>query len=403
MANVAPFAAYISEGATAPIVATLPYDVMNRKEAAAMAKKNPDSFLHITRSEIDLPDSTDAYAPEVYNKARENWLKLSQSVLHKDTTPGYYVYSLVMNGKRQTGIVAAASVEDYNNNIIRKHERTRKEKEDDRTRHISTLRAQTGAVFLTYRDSNAINSIVADTMKTAPAFDFTAEDGIQHTGWRVPAEKTAELKKAFEDVPLLYIADGHHRAASASRTQAYLAQKNNVGEADTFLSVIFPAGQLHILAYNRVLFNLNGLTAEAFLSKVRQACTLTPEAPPIPDTPGTVSMFFDKKWWKLQLRTNANANAIEQLDVSMLQNQILQPILGIDDPRTDKNIDFVGGIRGTIELEKRVLSGECSVAFSMVPTTVEQLMDIADKNAIMPPKSTWFEPKLRDGLFVHEI
>ena len=383
----------------APRVATLPYDVMNRDEAAAMAAGNPLSFLHVTRSEIDLPADTNPYAPEVYEKAAQNWRALRNSRLAKDAVPAFYIYSLVMNGRRQTGIVATPTVQDYDNAIILKHEKTRKEKEDDRTRHISTLRAQTGPVFLTYKDSPAIDTIVTKTMTTVPLFDFTAEDGIQHTGWRIADDDTETLQQAFAQIPNLYIADGHHRAASASR--AYAALKD--GESDRFLAVIFPASQLKILPYNRVVFDLNGMDEEQFLAAVRARMAVEPASSAMPEGIGDVRMYLQGKWCKLTLPALASANAIDALDVSRLQNTILAPLLAIDDPRTSKRIDFVGGIRGTSELEKRVNSGEAKVAFSMFATTLDQLMAIADAGGIMPPKSTWFEPKLRDGLFVHEI
>ena len=399
MSKVLPFSAIMPSSATAASVATLPYDVMNRSEAAQMADGNKLSFLHVTRSEIDLPDSVEPYDSKVYEKAAENWRKLRNAVMAKDAVPAFYVYSLVMNGRTQTGIVATPAVEDYDNCIILKHETTRKEKEDDRTRHISTLRAQTGPVFLTYRDSDAINAIVAKTMKETPLFDFTAEDGIRHTGWRIADDETQAVQDAFAAVPNLYIADGHHRAASASRTFAALKD----GESDRFLAVIFPASQLKILPYNRLVFDLNGLDEQQFLEAVSKVAKVTPDATPEPQCPGDVRLYLQGKWWKLALPEAANASPIDALDVSRLQNTILAPILGIDDPRTSKRIDFVGGIRGTGELERRVNSGEAKAAFSMYATTLEQLMAIADSKGIMPPKSTWFEPKLRDGLFVHEI
>ncbi len=399
MSQVFPFSAIMPSFATAPSVATLPYDVMNRAEAAQMAAGNKLSFLHVTRSEIDLPDSVDAYDAKVYETAAENWRKLRNSVMAKDAVPAFYVYSLVMNGRTQTGIVATPAVADYDNCVILKHETTRKEKEDDRTRHISTLRAQTGPVFLTYRDSDAINAIVAKTMKQTPLFDFTAEDGIRHTGWRIADDDTQAVQNAFAAVPNLYIADGHHRAASASRTFAALKD----GESDRFLAVIFPASQLKILPYNRLIMDLNGLDEKQFMDAVSKVVKVTPDAIPEPQCPGDVRMYLSGKWWKLELPEAVGATPIEALDVSRLQNTILAPILGIDDPRTSKRIDFVGGIRGTGELERRVNSGEAKAAFSMFATTLDQLMAIADSKGIMPPKSTWFEPKLRDGLFVHEI
>ena len=400
MSNVLPFNAIMPSKSIAAKVATLPYDVMNREEAAVMAQGNPLSFLHVTRSEIDLPDSVNPYSDDVYAKALDNWQKLRDARLAKDAVPAYYVYSLVMDGRRQTGIVATPAVADYDNNIILKHERTRKEKEDDRTKHISTLRAQTGPVFLTYRDDATIDAIVKRTMQGEPLFDFVATDGISHTGWRVSDDDTEALQNAFASIPNLYIADGHHRAASASRTCEAL---KGDGESDRFLAVIFPAGQLKILAYNRLLFDINGQTPEQFLAAIGKAVKITPNATPVPERPGDVRMYFQGSWWQLTLPEDNTLSAIDALDVSRLQNLILQPVFGIDDPRTSKRIDFVGGIRGTAELERRVNSGEAAVAFSMFPTTLDQLMAIADQGGIMPPKSTWFEPKLRDGLFVHEI
>lgn len=385
--------------AEAKRIAALPYDVMNRAEAAAMAAGNPLSFLHVTRSEIDLPDSVSPYDPAVYTKAAENWQSLRDTHLALDAVPAFYVYSLVMNGRRQTGIVATPTVADYDNNVILKHETTRREKEDDRTRHISTLRAQTGPVFLTYRDNEDINAVVAGTMKNPPLFDFTAEDGISHTGWRVPDDRTDDVQNAFATIPNLYIADGHHRAASASRANAALHD----GESDRFLCVIFPASQLKILPYNRLIFDLNGLSEDGFLEAISKVAKLTLTSSPVPDSPGDTRLFCKERWWQVALPLPGTPTAIDALDVSRLQNSILTPILGIDDPRTSPRIDFVGGIRGTDELEKRVRSGEAKAAFSMYATSIEQLMSIADAHDIMPPKSTWFEPKLRDGLFVHEL
>jgi len=402
MASVLPFAAVLADKHAAQ-VATLPYDVMNRSEAAAMAKGNPLSFLRVTRSEIDLPEEVNPYDGAVYAKAAETWQEFRKTTLRRDDVESYYVYSLVMNGRRQTGVVATPTVDDYDRDIIRKHERTRKEKEDDRTRHISTLRAQTGPVFLTYRDDDAIDAIVARTMTGAPLFDFTASDGIRHSGWRVAATDTAAMRQAFAKVPVLYIADGHHRAASASRTKAALTAAGKPGRSDRFLTVIFPAGQLRILPYNRLVFDLHGLTPAAFKAELTKIAQVKPATSATPDRPGTVCMYLEKTWWTLEFAMDPAASPIDALDVSILQNRVLQPLLGIDDPRTSQRIDFVGGIRGVGELEQRVNSGGAAVAFSMYPTTVEQLMAIADAGQVMPPKSTWFEPKLRDGLFVHEI
>ena len=406
MASVFPFAAYPPSAENAPRVATLPYDVMNRTEAARMAKGNPMSFLRVTRSEIELPDDVNPYAVAVYQRATANWHAfVADKTVVKDTRPAFYVYSLVMDGRRQTGIVACASVDDYNRGIVRRHERTRREKEEDRTRHISMLRVQTGPVFLTHRDDPTVADVTAAAMATDPLFDFTADDGIRHTGWRVPADLTDRLAQAFADIPRLYIADGHHRAASAARTHAALVENNTHSpESGRFLAVIFPAGQLRILPYNRLILNLGVMSQPEFLRKMREACTMEPAASPVPPRAGQCCMYFQRQWHLITFdRPDPDASVIDQLDVSILQHDILAPILGIEDPRTSKRIDFVGGIRGTDELERRVDSGEAVAAFSMFPTSLDQLMDIADHDDIMPPKSTWFEPKLRDGLFVHEI
>ncbi len=403
MAQVFPFSAWLAPAQLAERIATLPYDVMNRQEAAAMAGSNPLSFLRVTRSEIELPDSVEAYDAQVYERAAANWGEFRREHLRQDSAPAFYVYSLLMQGRRQTGLVAAASVQDYDQDIVRKHERTRQEKEDDRTRHISSIRAQTGAVFLTYKDSASIDEIVNLSMQSEPLFDFCAEDGISHSGWRVPAEHTQALQEAFAQVPLLYIADGHHRAASASRSCKNLLKPGEEGEAQRFLSVIFPATQLHIMPYNRVLMDLNGLTEQEFLDKLAEVCEISDTDKSQPEQPGQVCLYFQKRWRLLSFKHKPEDSPIERLDVSLLQNQVLKPILGIEDPRTSQRIDFIGGIRGTNELLRLVDSGQASLAFSMYPTTVEDLMQVADRHEIMPPKSTWFEPKLRDGLFTHEI
>lgn len=409
MAQVFPFAAVMPPAERAHLVADPPYDVVSAEEAAALAAGNPLGFLRVGRAEIELPPETDPYSDTVYARAKENYARLCREApLTADSRPSYYVYSLVMQGHRQTGIVAAPAVDDYDAEIIKKHEKTRQAKEDDRTRHILTLRSQTGPVFLAYRDSAAIDAIVADTMTGAALFDFTAKDGIRHTGWRVSAADAPRLQAAFAAVPCLYIADGHHRAASASRTRATLraANPNHTGneEYNRFLAVIFPASQLRILPYNRIVFDLGGLTPARLREGLAAHFTVTSADSPSPERPGVVHMYLEKRWWRLVYKGDpASLPPVDGLDVSLLQALVLGPLLGIDDPRVSKRIDFVGGIRGTAELEKRVDSGEAAVAFSMYPTTLDQLMAIADANEIMPPKSTWFEPKLRDGLFVHDI
>ncbi len=409
MATIHPFKAVRPTPAQVAQVATPPYDVMSRKEAAAMAAGKPLSFLHVTRSEIDLPELADAYDQRVYQQARDNYRQLRQAgVLVQEEQPAYYVYRLTMGGRSQTGLVATAAIDDYDREIIKKHEKTRQAKEDDRTRHILATKAQTGPVFLAYRDSQTVDQLVAATMTAAPLFDFVADDGVGHTVWTVPSRSTAPLTAAFAEIPALYIADGHHRAASASRVRASRRHDNpnHTGQEpyNRFLAVLFPAGQLQILPYNRVVVDLNGRSPDAFAEALRGVAEVADQAPPIPTRPGTCSVYLAGRWRGLAFRVDpSRLSVIDRLDVSILQNQVLAPLLGIDDPRTSDRIDFVGGIRGTGELEQRVDSGTAAVAFSMYPTTLEQLMAIADAGQIMPPKSTWFEPKLRDAMLIHQI
>ena len=408
MADVQPFRGILPAADKAAEVAAPPYDVMDRQEAVEMVAGKPLSFLRVTRSEVELPENVDVHDEQVYKKARETYARLKQTVpFTRDEAPEYYIYSLTMNGHRQTGIVATPTVDDYDNDVIKKHEHTRPEKEDDRTRHIVTVGAQTGPVFLTYRDRHDLDQLTERVTAGDPLFDFTADDGISHTVWRAPRELVEPIRQAFAATPDLYIADGHHRAASASRARAEKRHGNSkeTGDEDynRFLCVIFPASQLQILPYNRVVKDLNGMTAEALRERIAQRLAITPAEEPEPERPATFHMYLGGRWWKLACQGNLdNLSVVDRLDVSLLQNNVLQPLLGIGDPRTDDRIDFVGGIRGTGELEKRV-DRDGGVAFAMYPTTVEQLMAISDENAIMPPKSTWFEPKLRDGLVVHEI
>ena len=397
-------------------VACVPYDVVNREESAALAEGKPHSLLHVDRAEIDLPAETDPYSPVVYETARKNLEKLQQEgALLREGAPAIYLYQQRMGNHVQTGLAAVCHVDDYvheraNNpkarDIIKKHERTRQEKEDDRTRLIGALRANTGPVFLTYRDRAEIDAIIAEEQKRPPAYDFVAPDGIAHTVWRIASPAVIDrLVKEFAQLPCSYVADGHHRTASAARVGLELRANdpsaNGNKDYDWFLAVLFPANQLQILPYNRVVKDLNGQTPEAFLAAVGQAFEMRPNGSPKPLQPGQVRMYFGGKWYDLSWKPDAAADPIAQLDVSALQDRILAPILGIDDPRTSKRVDFIGGIRGTDELVRLVDSGKAAVAFSMYPTTVEQLMAIADAGQIMPPKSTWFEPKLRSGLFVH--
>ena len=408
MAVIRPFRALRPRAERAQLVASVPYDVVNTDEARALAGENPLSFLHVSRPEIDLPPGTDIYSDAVYRKAVENFEKLiADCPLEKETEPSLYLYRLIMGDHEQIGIVACCSIDEYDNSTIRKHERTRRDKEDDRTRHMLMLRAQTGPVFLTYRARTEIDEQVNAALGAEPLYDLTAADGVRHTIWRL--NDTAALVKSFESVPLLYIADGHHRAASASRARAELKEQSfaHTGQEDYnyFLTVIFPDSQMQILAYNRTVRDLNGLSKEQFLDDIRAQFTISKDANPEPPKRGHWSMYLDGKWYGLQLspETTLPTGAVATLDVSVLQDRLLDPILGIKDVRTDKRIDFIGGLRGTKELERLVDEAKAAVAFSLFPTTVAELLMVSDANQIMPPKSTWFEPKLRDGLLIHTI
>ncbi len=385
-------------------VACVPYDVVDRDEAAALANDNPLSLLHVDRAEIDLPRNVDPYSDAVYSKALENFLALQKNdALLRESEPCVYLCQQRMGAHVQTGLAAVCHIEDYENDVIKKHEKTRKDKEDDRTRLIDTLSADTGPVFLTYRDDASVDAMVDEAKKSEPLYDFTAPDGIRHTVWRIAGG--GELLEKLRNVPVSYVADGHHRTASAVRVgqKRRAANPNHSGREDYnwFLAVLFPASQLQILPYNRAVKDLNGHSREAFLVAVGKAFTLRANGTPKPAKPGEIRMYLDGAWHDLSWQPAADADPISQLDVSALQERVLAPILGIDDPRTSKRIDFIGGIRGTAELVKLVDSGAAAVAFSMFPTTVPQLMAIADADQIMPPKSTWFEPKLRSGLFIH--
>jgi uncharacterized protein (DUF1015 family) len=366
------------------------------------------SFLHVSRPEIDLPDGTDSYSDAVYRRALDNFERLIRDCpLETESVASIYLYRLIMGEQEQIGVVACCSLDEYDNDLIKKHERTRRDKEDDRTRHILMLRAQTGPVFLTYRARRDIDSMVMESTMTNALFDFTAEDGIQHTIWRAP--DGIRFIEAFRDVPLLYIADGHHRAASASRARAELRDQSfaHTGEEEynSFLTVIFPDDQLRILPYNRVVKDLNGLTNGEFVAAVRRSFDVVEDAPATPAGPKRWSMYLDERWYGLSLPAAAAKaeGVVASLDVSLLQDRLLDPILGIKDIRTDKRIDFVGGARGTTELERLVNERKAAVAFSLFPTSMGDLLTVSDANEIMPPKSTWFEPKLRDGLLIHTI
>ena len=415
MAVIRPFKALRPTKEKSQQVASVPYDVVNREEAKHAAEGNPLSYLHITRSEIDLPDVKDVYSKEVYLKAKENLNKIIENApLNVDEKSHFYLYRLIMDGRSQTGICATFSVDDYDNDVILKHEKTRKVKEDDRTNHIITTEAQTGVVFLTYRGVKTVNEIVDKTIKSVkPEYDFTAPDGIQHTVWIMSNEYYLAIENEFAKINKLYIADGHHRAKSASRAKEEKMKANphhsGSEEYNYFIAVLFPEDQLKILPYNRVVFDLNGLSKADFMNSVAQKFTVTKTESKEPKTKNTFCMCLDKEWFELKPRDSVFASLSleksvgEKLDVSILQNFLLNSVLGIDDPRTNTRIDFIGGIRGTKELEKLVDSGKAAVAFSLYPVGLDDLMNISDAGEIMPPKSTWFEPKLRDGLLTHLI
>ncbi|MEP6574619.1 MAG: DUF1015 family protein [Gemmatimonadota bacterium] len=403
-----PFLALRPDPALAARVSSVPYDVVNRAEAAELAEGNPVSFLHVGRSDIDLPPDLDPHDDQVYAKARESLDRfVAEGVLRRESHSSIYLYRQIMKGRAQVGIVACVHIDDYERDIIRKHEKTRKDKEDDRTRHVLTLNANAEPVFLTYHGIGAINDLVKQLCDSDPVYDFTAPDGVRHTVWQV--EDAAPLLKAFDSVPAAYVADGHHRSASAWRA-GLERRKANPGhqgneEYNWFLAVLFPASELRILPYNRLLRDLNGQTPTAVLERLKSIGTLASTREPAPTRAGSFGVYLDGRWYRLTLDPSFidPSDVVGSLDVSLLHDRILGPILGVGDPRTDSRIDFVGGIRGTRELERRVDSGEMAMAIAMYPTTLEQLMAVSDAGQIMPPKSTWFEPKLRSGLFVHTL
>ena len=404
MANLKPFAALRPKPELAAQICELPYDVMSSDEAREMAAGKPLSFLHVSKPEIDLPAGTDLYSPAVYAKGAENFQKLiSQGALKQDDKPSFYLYRQIMGKHAQVGLVAAASCEEYLANIIKKHELTRVDKEDDRVRHIEALNSQTGPVFLTYRASENFDAFVTKKISETPAVDFTGADGVRHTSWTISnAEEIKFVEEQFAQIPALYIADGHHRSAAAGRV---FKSRNGAGHSGQFLAVIFPHNQMQILPYNRVLKNLNGLTSGELILKLEKVFETIRAGEATPKGKHELGLFIEGKWHRLTFKREfiMGKNLIDGLDVTLLQQLVLAPIFGIDDPRTSKKINFVGGIRGTAELEKLVTSGEYACAFSMFPTSIEDLMQIADAGGIMPPKSTWFEPKLRDAMFSHMI
>lgn len=410
MATIKPFVCVRPSLAQASTIAALPYDVYNRKEAKAVVEQNGKSFLAIDRPETGLADDADMYAPEVYERANamlQDWIATGDFI--RDDDKSYYLYELTMNGRVQTGIVACASIDDYQNGVIKKHENTRAEKEQDRICHVDACSAQTGPIFLAYRAQEIISSVVAKVKAETPVYDFVSEDGIRHRVFKIAgAEDCKTIEEAFATIEHIYIADGHHRAASAvkvglRRREAY-PDYTGEEEFNYFLSVLFPDEELMIMDYNRVVKDLNGLSEEAFLEKVKEVFDVTEASAQIaPQKKAEFTMFLAGKWYVCTVRQeDIPSDPVESLDVSLLQNLFLAPVLGILDPKTDARIDFVGGIRGLGELEKRCAT-DCQVAFAMYPTSIQELFDVADANLLMPPKSTWFEPKLRSGLFIHEF
>lgn len=410
MAIVKPFRALRPLPAQSADVSAVPYDVVNSEEARQLAGENPLSFLRVSRPEIEMPAGTDIYSDAVYAKAAANFDRLiAAAPLVIEDEPSFYIYALRMGERTQIGVVACCSVDEYDNDIILKHEKTRPDKENDRTRHMLTIRAQTGPVFLTYRPTAKADELVNELVRTPPLFDFVAADNVAHTVWQVSADKNQAIIEAFGEAPKLYIADGHHRAKSASRARAELQSQNpnHTGdeEYNFFQCVLFPADQLRILAYNRVVKDLNGYSPLDFLNEVEREFEVRPDVDPVPRKHNRFAMYLEGRWYGLKLRSDVTKRmkVTDRLDVSVLQDLLLAPVLGVQDPRTDKRIDFIGGIRGTRELERLVNEGKAAVAFSMFPTSLDELMEISDAGEIMPPKSTWFEPKLRDGLLSHLI
>ncbi len=410
MAIVKPFRALRPLPEQAAKVSAVPYDVVSTEEARKLADGNPLSFLRVSRPEIELPAGTDPHSSAVYEQAGINFDRLIvQAPLIIEDEPRFYLYRLTMGPHVQTGLVACCSLDEYDNDIIRKHERTRKDKEDDRTRHMLTLRAQTGPVFATYKPHSSMNELASKTINNPPLFDFTAPDGVNHTIWIVDDQLTAEIADVFGEIPFLYIADGHHRAKSASRAREELrsADTDPSGSEDYnfFQCVLFPSDEVQILPYNRVIRDINGASFKDVLRAIEVDFDVQKASERTPSSRGRFAMYADREWHELKLRKEVTKpiKAVDGLDVTILQDKLLEPVFGIDDPRTNKRIDFVGGIRGPEALEQIVNSGQAAVAFTLFPTTVDDLMKISDAGEIMPPKSTWFEPKLRDGLLSHLI
>ncbi len=405
MASVKPFQALRPKSDLASEICELPYDVLSSSEARKAVDGRSHSFFYVSKPEVDLPEATDPYDPAVYAKGREQFDRMIQEgLLVQDETPHYYLYRQIMGGHSQLGLVAVASCDEYDREIVKKHEYTRPAKEDDRVRHMEALDAQTGPVFLTYYADATLDSLFETLVQEAPAVDFVGEDGVQHTAWVVREAAHAETIAAqFTAMPALYIADGHHRSAAASRVNLTRSGANHSGD---FLAVLFPHNQMQILAYNRFAHDLNGLTPETLLERLGEVGTLRPSDQAVePQKKHQLGVFLNGQWYEMEFHARhlQSEDPVERLDVSVLQAQVLTPLLAIDDPRTSQRIDFVGGIRGTGELERLVNEAETGVAFSMYPTSIEDLMTIADGGQVMPPKSTWFEPKLRDAMFCHML
>lgn len=412
MAVIKPFKAYRPKEGLESQIAALPYDVYNREEACEVVKDKPLSFLNIDRAETQFDSSVDTYADEVYQKAHDLlWEMIEKGNYVQDNKEIYYLYELTMNGRVQTGIVACASVDDYQNNVIKKHENTRADKELDRIRHVETCEAQTGPIFLAYRANEVLQGIIAKTKASQkPVYDFTSEDEITHRVWCVSEEADVEaIKNTFDNIDQIYIADGHHRCASAVKVGLKKREQNpgytGNEEFNYFLSVLFADEELMIMDYNRVVKDLNGLSKDEFVAEVEKVFNVvsTADICQKPDKKGQIAMLLEGVWYLLEVKSEYQSNdPVDGLDVAILQNHVLSPVLGIEDPKTDKRIDFVGGIRGVEELERRV-NNDSKVAFAMYPTSIHELFEVADANMLMPPKSTWFEPKLRSGLFIHAI
>jgi len=411
MARVEPFRGWRPRPDVCAQVAGPPYDVVSSAEAREMAADNPLSFLHVVKPEIDLEPGVDLYAPEVYAKGAENLRRLvDEGVLLREQSPAFYLYRQRMGEHVQTGLVAGASVDEYEADLIKKHEHTRRVKEDDRTRHVDTLDANTGPIFLTYRARPEIDRLVAQIAERSPTYDFTAPDGIQHVLWVVDdSADRKDLAEAFREVPELYVADGHHRSAAGTRIRALRREANpgHTGEEpyNFFLSVIFPDNQMMIMDYNRVVRDLNGRNSESFIEDVKERFEIVPIADGRPPAAKYFGMYLGGRWYRLRAREDSYPaqDPVRSLDVAILQENLLAPVLGIGDPRSDERIDFVGGIRGLDELERRVDGGDWAVAFALNPTSIDQLFAVADAGLVMPPKSTWFEPKLRSGLIVRPL